>query len=441
MKATLGVPVWVKWALLLGLIGSPRFAEQCIRRGNDFLTMWGGWRLVLEDQYLYNKITLPGATPCIWPNPPSFTFLTAPLGLLEPAPAAFVWFYLKLALFCWVVVELKRLNDQASIPARGSVVAPVLLTLCWASYDFVLGHMNTVSIGLMLLSLIGFVEGRFKYAALCGSLAIISKGPAALLIPFFAARRKFRLALGTLALTALWVALPAVVWGPAKTWRYNVDFASSVQYQSIYSDIEVGWAENWSLPALMIRVLGPVPDADRYGRALDLVQWPRATAEAIGQGTGAIGLLLFMLWWGRGGKRPERIGFSCSVLHHAALAATATLVLSPVTRKAYLITLLLPYLVLWGFLTTPRPRAEKRLPALLFVVSIALSYLTHADLLGKQTAFFFESWHVLTLSLLLLLAAQISAARAVERAEAAAREAAPATAPAPSLASDLVPAG
>ncbi len=440
MKATLGVPVWVRWALLLGLIVSPRFAEQCIRRGNDFLTMWGGWRLVLEDQYLYTEITLPGAGPWPWPNPPSFTFLTAPLGLLDATTAGFVWFYLKLALLSWVVVELKRLNDRATVPARWSVVVPVLLTLCWASYDFVLGHMNIVSIGLMLLSLIGYVEGRFRCAAVCGSLAIISKGPAALLIPFFAARRQFRLALGTLGLCALWVALPAVVWGPAKTWRYNVDFATSVRYQSIYNDIEVGWAENWSLPALLIRVLGPVPEADRYGRALNLALLPRPMAEAIGQGAGAIGMLALLVWWARGVKGPGRIGFSSSVLHHAALAATATLVLSPVTRKAYLITLLLPYLVLWGFLTTPRPRAEKRLPAVLFFVSIALSYLTHADLLGKSSAFFFESWHVLTLSLVLLLAAQISAVRAVEHAEATARGREPAPEPAGVAAPATLPA-
>jgi hypothetical protein len=193
----------------------------------------------------------------------------------------------------------------------------------------------------------------------------------------------------------------------------------------------------------VIRALGPVPEADRYGQVFDIVQWPRPTAEAIGQGTGAIGLLAFMLWWGRGVKGSGRIGFSCSVMHHAALAATATLVLSPVTRKAYLITLLLPYFTLWGFLTTPRPRAEKRLPAVLFFASIALAYLTHADLLGKRNAFFFERWHVLTLSLLLLLVAQIAAARAVERAEAAIRGRAPVPVPeTPPLAPpDLVSAG
>jgi hypothetical protein len=395
--------------LALGL--SPLYAAECVRRGNDFLTMWGGWRLVLEGKYLYDKVTVPGATPCPWPNPPSFTFFTSPLGLLGPRSAGFVWFYLKLALLVWACAGLKRLNDASPQRAPGGVTVPVLLTACWCSYDFVLGHMNLVAIALTLASLTAFVEERPRRAALWASLAAICKGPALLLPIFFAARRRIRLSAATLALFALWVALPAVVWGPAKTWRYNRDFVQSVSMASIYDDIEVGWAENWSLPALVMRVLGPVPDQDRYSKVLDLAHLPRPIAELVSQGAGAAGILALGVWWWSTRSRATGVE-----LHFAALAATATLVFSPVTRKAYLPTLLLPYLVLWGFLATSRRTDVKRRVAVLLAVSIGLSYLTHTDLWGRQTAFFFETWHVITLSLLLLLWAQLDAARVVVRA-------------------------
>lgn len=386
--------------------------------------MWGAWRLVLEGKYLYSMVTVPGATPCLWPNPPSFTFLTSPLGLLEPRTAAVAWFYLKLALLIWVGFALKRLNERAPHKAPWGVAVPVVLTACWAAYDFALGHMNLVAIGLMLASLVAYLEGRHWPAALYGSLAVICKGPAAVIVPFYLARRQFRLGLRTLGLCLAWIALPAVVWGPAKTWEYNRDFVRSVQYESIYSDIEVGWAENWSLPALVVRLLGPVPAADRYEGALDLLQWSKQAAEGVAKAVASVGLLACAAWWFKGPGRSPHAGFASPELHHAALAATATLVFSPVTRKAYLATLLLPYFVLWGYLLTTRLRRSQRLVATLCVLSVLLSYLTHADLLGKSTAFFFEQWHVLTLSLLLLLGAQIIAARTVERAEDATEDAA-----------------
>jgi hypothetical protein len=214
---------------------------------------------------------------------------------------------------------------------------------------------------------------------------------------------------------AFWIALPAVVWGPARTWRYNRDFARSVSMTSLYDDVEVGWAENWSLPALAMRVLGPVPDQDRYAKALDFVQLSRPAVERISLGLGGAGIAGLALWWWLARSRAVLVE-----LHFAALAATATLVFSPVTRKAYLPTLLLPYLVLLGFLAARGLAAPGcRRIAALWIVSIGLSYLTHTDLVGRSTAFWFEGWHVITLSLLLLLWAQVSAARLVVAAAAA----------------------
>jgi len=375
--------------------------------------MWGAWRLVLEDRYLYTFIGLPGATPCPWPNPPFFTFVTAPLGLLDVRSAAYVWFYLKLALLVFLILRLRRLQQGLSKSSRAWVSA-VLLSVCWFNYDFTLGHMNLVANSLTLLSLLAYLEDRMLPAALTASLSICAKGPAGLLLLFFAARRRVRLFVATASFCLLWTILPALVWGPAKTYRYTRDFVDSIRFGTIYSDVEVGWAENWSLPALVMRVLGQARPGNHYGRTLELVSWSPEAAETTSLALSGLGLLALGAWWylRREGKLCD---FLSPRLHHAAIAATATLVFSPATRKAYLGTLLLPYFVLVGYLGCTR--RGRRSVGFLFVSSIVLSYMTHGDLWGKAIAGFFERWHAVTFALFALLAAQVMAALYAEKAE------------------------
>ena len=402
---------WGRGAAALAAAAALAFyAAQCVRRGSDFVTMWGAWRFVLEGKYLYSVVRMEGATPAHWRNPPSFTFATSPLGLLDVKAAAYAWFFLKLGLLAWVIRGLKRFSDRHAPGRPWTVWGPVLLAACWFNNDLTIGHMNLAASALILAGLLAWLEGRPRAAALWSSLAVVSKGPAALLPLFFAARRQFMLALATVSLAAAWTALPALVWGPRRTIEYNRDFKRHVGFDAIFGDVDNGWAENWGLPELVMRAAGQAHPENRYGRALELVRLPYPTAKALAIAlTGGCLALLAGWWWARPGAG-LKAGFLAPALHHAGLAATATLVLSPVTRKAYLGTLLLPYFVLWGYLQAAPKGRLRTASAALGAASLVLSSLTHTDLLGRSAAFFFETWHALSFSLLALLAAQAAAA-------------------------------
>lgn len=389
----------------IALVASFYYAAQCVRRGNDFRTMWVAWNFVLQGSGLYQVVDYPAATPAHWRNPPFFTFATSPLGLFDIQTAGFIWFYFKLGLILWALLSLKRLSTVWIQRGWGCLWVPVVCTASWFNNDLTIGHMNLVTSILVIQGLLAYVERRNHAAALWSSLAVCVKGNAVILPIFYAAKREFRLAAMTVALCVVWTALPALAWGPSKTLHYNLEFLKKADFSVIYSDVDNGWAENWGLPELMMRMLGQAHPKNRYGRTLEWVRLSPRTATLIAQGTTAAAVLGLALWWWRSGA---------PVLHHAALAATATLVFSPVTRKAYLGTLLLPYFVLWVFLTSTPARRGKGTVTVLFALSLTLGMLIHTDLWGRPLAFFFEKWHALSFSLLLLLAAQILAALIAE---------------------------
>jgi hypothetical protein len=394
-------------ALLLCALVFP-YAKQCVRRGNDFRAMWFAWNQVLHGGYIYAKADLPDATPAHWRNPPVYAFLTSPFGLLDIKTSGFVWFYFKLALVAWAVLGIRGLAEKrfkrpptrwASLAAWG---VPLLLTVPFLNNDFTIGHMNIVNSVLIIQGLIAYIEHDDESSAVWSSLAIVVKGSAALLPIFYFARKRFRLAIATGLLACGWMALPAVVWGPSKTIEYTRDFVQSANFDKIFSDIENGWAENWGVPELVMRALGQTHPESRYGRALELTKVPYSDAALAAKAvTAALLAGLCLLWWKRAGEND---------LQHAALAATATLLLSLVTRKAYFGTLLLPYFALWSWLGSGRKDGRWKAVAGLSGLSVVLASLTHKDLIGRDAAFLFETWHALSFSLIALAAAQCLAA-------------------------------
>lgn len=410
----LSTPVKILLAVLL-LGASAFYAKQCVRRGNDFRLMWGTWQKALRGGNIYEYVTdVPDATPTAMRNPPFYTFVSCPFGLLPVKASGFAWFYFKLAVLLCAIFAVVRLAGRWRPGRPWAWALPVLLALPWFNNDFTIGHMNLLTSSLTLLALVAWLEDRELPAAVFGSLAICIKGSAAVLVLLYAMRRRWRLCALTVAFCLFWTALPSVGWGPAKTLKFNRDFSSSVNWDTIFNDIDNGFAENWGLPELTMRVLGQAPQPNIYGHTLELAHPSRPVADLIAKGLSGLVMLAMLAWfWFRkdGGK-----GVDASLAHDAGLAATATLLLSPVSRKAYFGTLLLPYLIVLAYALKAKDEDRPyRAVLALFAGSILAAGLTHVDIVGRAAGNFFARWHALSASLLLLAASQALAAYQASR--------------------------
>ncbi|HEX3788805.1 MAG TPA: glycosyltransferase family 87 protein [Pseudonocardiaceae bacterium] len=282
----------------------------------DFETFHRSAVALLHGQNLY-------VTGALVPNldPPFWSVLVAPFGLLDPLPAyrLFALFTLALLLGCYAMVV-----RELRLPA-----APAGLALCavFASSPLLSTIALGQAYGVLLTGLVGcwFADrrGRPLVAGVLLGLVIAAKPTLAPLLLFPVARRQWPMLWATVAGAAGGTLIGVVVPGVAQT----------RQWLRIMTETSISsGGDNASLPALLLRLGGPA--------------W-------IGFGLGVIVVAVtgWRIW--RGGYSPLALW---------ALTA-ATLLLSPVAWNNYLVLCFPGVLVLLG-------RRRRALAAFLLALTV-----------------------------------------------------------------------
>jgi glycosyl transferase family 87 len=385
-------------ALLLAFVAS-FFAYA--RRPRDFAGYVAAGNAVLEGRDIYLDTPLGVNT---WP--PFFSFVSVPLALLDrvsPYLARGIWIALIWASLFWALSLIGRLvygkrlayrpSESAMDIASPELFVPFALTLPYILNNFELLQINSILFALVLWGLLLQAEGREAAGGIAIGAAAAMKVMAIAFLPYFLYRKRWRAAFWLAAGSAAFFFSPAPILGWARFWK---DVA--LWPGALHASWGSGNAEQ-SVYALWDRILGYgyVPFAVP-GNFLLPLSGARSAKVAWGITCAVVAVLGAIAF--RGTPRPDS---RWAQVEWAVVFVAAT-ILSPLTRKPYLVVLLLPNALLYSAWRTPGsdPRSRRVLGGVL-IASFALSLPTLHDMIGKSLAARLEMGSVVTYGALIML--------------------------------------
>jgi hypothetical protein len=387
----------IQFAFLLAIIGS-FFAYA--RRSVDFAGYAAVGKAFIDGRDIY--LDTNGAN--TWP--PFFSLAAVPLGLLNsvsPYLARVVWIALTWASIFWALDLIARLiyskrlrlhSDETSFDITSpELLVPFALTLPFIVNNFELLQVNMILFTLALWGLYLQAEGREASGGIVLAAAAAMKVMAIAFLPYLLYRKRWRAAFWMAAASVVFFFLPAIFLGWAKFWSgvaiwpvmLRESWGAGNAHQSVYSmwDRILGYGYiPFAVPGTFMLPLSGARSAK--------LAWEITCAVA-----GVLGLLAF-----RGTPRPD----SRWAQVEWAVVFVASTILSPLTRKPYLVVLLLPYALLYAAWHSKNIDAHtRRVLRIVVFACFALSVPTMHDVIGKNLAVRLEMGSVVTYGSLLML--------------------------------------
>jgi len=388
--------VWVRAGVMALLaLAFLQLAVSTVRRGKgDIFGYFVIGQAVLHGESPYldiDEAKKHWAAGNVWS--PAFSLAVVPiaaLALCSETLAMGVWQAGNLLALAWMLSLVARLVLRRSLSwdPRGDGLLPCSLALLvpiGLAYEGITGNFLYVQVNLMLFALV--LQGLLWQARGRPVLGGVAIGTAAalklmpvLFLPYLVWRRRWRAAAWTL-IAFVGVSLsPVLVSGWAgfvrdvHEWRHAMG---------------AGWGSgmmNQSMPATWDRYLGygVVPFGTPPSNVL-AVSGSLAVAVAVW----ATRLLTMglALWTFRGPMEPD----GRSALAEWSVVFLVGAVYGPITHKAYLVVLVLPYALLLALAADRRgPRGLRRGAAALLVVALLLSVVPSRDFVGRDVAAYFH---------------------------------------------------
>jgi len=337
--------------------------------------------------------------------PPFFSLAAVPLGLLDrasPYLARIVWIALTWASIFWALDLMARLiyakrlrlrQDESSLTITSpELLVPFALTLPFIVNNFELLQINMILFSLALWGL--YLQPwarsfRWNRSGRSGS----NEGTGHCLPPLFAVQKRWRAAFWMAAASLVFFLQPRAlsrlgeVWAGVGLWpvALRASWGAGNAHQSVYSmwDRILGYGYlPFTIPGTFMLPLSGARSAK--------LAWEITCAIAAVLGAIAC----------RGTPQP---GSRWAQLEWSIVFVAAT-ILSPLTRKPYLVVLLLPYALLYAAWHSPDldSRTRRILRNVVFI-SFALSIPTMHDVIGKSLAVRLEMGSVVTYGSLIML--------------------------------------
>jgi Glycosyltransferase family 87 len=338
--------------------------------------------------------------------PPFFSLAAVPLGLLDrvsPYFARIVWIALTWASILWALDLLARLiydkrlrfrADETSLTiASPELLVPFALALPFIINNFELLQINMILFSLALWGLYLQAKGREAAGGIAIAAAAAMKVMSIAFLPYLLYRKRWRAAFWMVAATLVFFFSPALFLGWPKFWSgvalwpaaLRASWGAGNAHQSVYSmwDRILGYGYiPFAVPGTFLLPLSGARSAK--------LAWEITCAVAA-----LLGAIAF-----RGTPRPDS---RWAQVEWAAVFVAAT-ILSPLTRKPYLVVLLLPYALLYAaWRSTELDARTRRVLRNVMFASFALSLPTLHDLIGKSLAVRLEMGSVVTYGSLIML--------------------------------------
>ena len=338
--------------------------------------------------------------------PPFFSLAAVPLGLLDRASPYFariVWIALCWASIIWALdliarliygKRLKfRLKENSLAITSPELLVPFALTLPFIINNFELLQINMILFSLALWGLYLQANGREAAGGIAIAAAAAMKVMAIAFLPYLLYRKRWRAAFWVAAATLVFFFSPALFLGWRKFWSgaalwpvaLRASWGAGNAHQSVYS--------MWD------RILGyrylPFMAPGTFMLPLSGARSAKLAWEITCAILAAVGAIAF--------RRTPLPNSRWAQVEWAAVFVAAT-ILSPLTRKPYLVVLLFPYALLYAaWHSTDLAWRDRRILRNAIFVSFALSLPTLHDLIGKSLAVRLEMGSVVTYGSLILL--------------------------------------
>lgn len=383
--------------VFLGLV--TRYGVKAVD-GNDYGAYHAAGRAVLEGADIYK---VASAEKRYYLYPPTLAILVAPLTLLPERAGAVLWVALALAgilMACHLAVGSTRPRGRREACWIGGLA---LLAVA-RPIDSELGNGQANYLVLLFVSLAihQFVRGRSFGSGLALAVAIACKVTPLVLCGYLVMRRQWR-ALGGVAagLFLLVLVLPAMVWGPKKAIATNIDWAAHHVVPFTQAEMEAedrdepSLVRGYSLRAVVYRLFTHTVASTHHDDPIyvNVADWPPERVDEIYKVLavlflGATALSCGFRRSGSGGRYLVEISLWIAVMVLAA----------PLTRKAHLVVLLVPFVAALSLAF--RGRARSVVPWI--VLSAACFNLTSPGILTRAGTTYALANGVLLLGMLSL---------------------------------------
>lgn len=339
--------------------------------------------------------------------PPFFSLAAVPFGLLDrvsPYFARIVWIALTWASIVLALDLIARLIYGKRLRLRAEetslaitspeLLVPFALTLPFIISNFELLQINMILFWLALWGLFLQANGREAAGGIALAAAAAMKVMAIAFLPYLLYRKRWRAAFWMAAATVIFFFSPALILGWAKFWSGVVFWLAALR-----ASLGSGNAGQ-SVYSMWDRILGYgyIPFAVPGTFTLPLSG--ARSAKLAWEITCAIAAVLGAIAFRGAPPRPES---RWAQVEWAAVFVAST-ILSPLTRKPYLVILLLPYALLFAaWRSTDLDARTRRVLRNVMFVSFALSVPTLHDVIGKSLAVRLEMGSVVTYGSLIML--------------------------------------
>ncbi len=386
------------------------FPERVAARGeapktNDFNVYWEAAG-ALDAPDLYERPLTPDGRRYLYP--PFLATVLAPMKPLGITGGAIVWFALCAAgaiLGTWLAVGAAAGTGPSKRARVAALVAALVVAGRFFGDDFGNGNANSLVLLACAGGAVAFARGRGILGASLFAVATAIKATPGLVLVWLLARRAWKEAAAFVGVLAvLLVGLPALAVGPARAVEMNREFLarSASREEGVREAAPVTGS---SLRAAIHRVASDAPDREREGaRPVKIASVPPATADAVWMALALCSVAALAFLWSRRGPNE-----ASTTVVDLSLVLVAAALLSPVTRKAHLVTLVLPAAALGaaagGSASVPS-KADRWLRGGLFAVA-ALSWISDPSIAGKGFARLTWGLNLLFFATLLLASALV----------------------------------
>lgn len=240
------------------------FTTRVSRKMPDFQVYWTAASRALAAQPLYRADDGHYQFKYL----PAFALLAAPVALVPMTAAKAAWFAASALLMMALLGLSVRAMPELRLPAPWLLVLTFLAMAKFYAHELVLGQVNLLFGGVVVLAVVWLRRGRDAAAGLLFALAVVVKPYAVIFAPWLATRRD-RTALSTMiAALIVLLLLPAARYG----WHGNLQLLAD-WWGTVTSTTapNLNNPDNVSLSAMFTKWLGPDSPARMLAAGVGLV--------------------------------------------------------------------------------------------------------------------------------------------------------------------------
>ena len=374
--------------VLLGLallIGASASYGRRAARGNDFGAYYAASQAVVQGENLY-EVASPKGREYLYP--PAMAILFAPLALLSEAQAGYLWTVLS------VLATFASLALCITLLPPGSVrqvwlIGVVTLVCVLRPIDSNLGNGQANHLVMLFVTLAAwlFVRELRVLAGAALAVAVSFKVIPIFLAGYFVYKREWRVvAGGTVGLLTLLVLLPAATLGPTRALDMTLGWVEEHVAPVLRTAVPAEQAaqgrtiSGFSLRAVVYQYTTPVVASRHYDEKdvyVNVTEWPPERAELVYRLLGVLLVVVSLAACGwRSAQTPERRLLELSIFIALMIAV------SPVSRKAHFVTLMVPV----ACLTHAWVRQGDRKVLWGLIAGFAMLTLTGPGLIGRTAS-------------------------------------------------------